>query len=89
MDKVTGKGLSEADFTGAEKTKLSGLKNYTHPTAVAKASGLYKITVDGLGHVTGATAVTKSDITDLGIPAQDTTYILPTAAAGVKGGVKV
>ncbi|MEG1777469.1 MAG: hypothetical protein RR209_00700 [Angelakisella sp.] len=89
VDKVAGKGLSEADFTGAEKTKLSGLSNYVHPTAGAKASGLYKITVDGLGHVTAATAVTKADITGLGIPGQDTIYTLPTAAAGVKGGVKV
>ena len=47
---------------------------YTHPTYTAKTSGLYKITVDGTGHVSGATAVAKSDITGLGIPAQDTTY---------------
>ena len=47
---------------------------YTHPTHTAKDSGLYKVTVDGLGHVTGTAAVVKSDITALGIPAQDTTY---------------
>ena len=47
---------------------------YTHPTHTAKSSGLYKVTVDGTGHVSGATAVTKSDITALGIPGQDTTY---------------
>ena len=29
---------------------------YTHPTATAQSSGLYKITVDGTGHVTAATA---------------------------------
>lgn len=33
----------------------------------AFASGLYKITTNSEGHVTAATAVTKSDITDLGI----------------------
>ena len=49
---------------------------YSHPTHTARTSGLYKITVDGLGHVTDAVAVTKSDITALGIPAQDTTYTL-------------
>ena len=49
---------------------------YTHPTYTSKSSGLYKITVDGTGHVSGATAVTKADITALGIPAQDTTYNL-------------
>ena len=45
---------------------------YTHPTYTAKSSGLYKVTVDGTGHVSAATAVTKADITALGIPASDT-----------------
>lgn len=35
VDKVTGKGLSEADFTNVEKEKLAGIaenaNNYTHP----------------------------------------------------------
>ena len=51
---------------------------YTHPTYTSKNSGLYKITVDGTGHVSAATAVAKSDITALGIPAQDTTYSIAT-----------
>lgn len=54
---------------------------YTHPTHTAKTSGLYKITVDGSGHVSGTTAVTKSDITGLGIPAQDTTYSAATTTS--------
>ena len=41
---------------------------YTHPSYTARASGLYKVTVDSTGHVSAATAVTKSDITALGIP---------------------
>lgn len=61
---------------------------YTHPTYTAKSNGLYKVTVDGTGHVSAATAVTKSDITALGIPAQDTTYTLPTASSSTLGGVK-
>ena len=48
--------------------------NYQHPSHTAHESGLYKITTDGLGHVSNATAVTKEDITALGIPAQETTY---------------
>lgn len=32
VDKVDGKGLSTNDFTTAEKNKLAGLMNYTHPT---------------------------------------------------------
>lgn len=50
--------------------------------AAAKTSGLYKIATDKFGHVTGTTAVAKTDITDLGIPAADTntTY---TFAGGI------
>ena len=47
---------------------------YTHPSYTAKSSGFYKVTVDATGHVSTVTAVAKSDITGLGIPAQDTTY---------------
>lgn len=54
---------------------------YTHPTYTSKSSGLYKVTVDGTGHVSAATAVAKSDITALGIPAQDTTYSTATQSA--------
>lgn len=45
---------------------------YTHPSHTAQKSGLYKITVDALGHVSGVTSVTKDDITALGIPGSDT-----------------
>jgi hypothetical protein len=51
---------------------------YTHPTYTKKDSGLYKIAVDDTGHVSSAAAVTKSDITALGIPASDTTYTAAT-----------
>ena len=63
------------------KIKIDGqdVTVYTHDAHTAHASGLYKVTVDAQGHVTAATAVQKSDITGLGIPAQDTTYELATA----------
>lgn len=49
--------------------KIDGAETqvYVHPTATQKDSGFYKITVDATGHVTGATAVEKGDITALGI----------------------
>lgn len=47
---------------------------YKHPEHTSHANGLYKVTVDGYGHVSAATPVTKEDITALGVPAQDTTY---------------
>lgn len=84
VDKVAGKGLSANDYTTAEKTKLAGIaegaNKYVHPTHTAAASGLYKVTVDALGHVTATTKVTKNDITALGIPGQDTTYPEATTA---------
>ena len=52
---------------------------YVPETFTAHENGLYKVTVDAQGRVTVATAVTKKDIVDLGIPAQDTTYELATA----------
>lgn len=82
VDKVDGKGLSTNDFTTAEKTKLAGIadnaNNYSHPTYTAQANGLYKVTVDGTGHVSEVTNITAADITALGIPAEDTntTYTL-------------
>lgn len=61
-------------------TKLKGIdegaNKYTHPAYTARASGLYKITVDSLGHVIAVSAVQKKDITSLGIPDSDTTYDL-------------
>ena len=85
VDKVTGKGLSTNDYTTAEKTKLAGIaegaNKYVHPSHTAATSGLYKITVDALGHVTAVTKVTKADITGLGIPGTNTTYGLASATA--------
>lgn len=72
-------------MSAADKTKLDGIaegaNKYTHPAHTAHESGLYKVTVDAQGHVSDAEAVTKTDITGLGIPAQDTTYEKATAEA--------
>lgn len=60
-----------------------GATAYTHATSdtgKALSSGLYKITTSARGHVTAGTAVTKADITGLGIPAQDTVYTHPTSS---------
>lgn len=40
---------------------------YSHPTHTAHSEGLYKITVDNLGHVTAVSAVTQSDLLALGV----------------------
>lgn len=73
-------------FTASERTKLAGIataaNKYIHPVSAAgaKASGLYKIVTDATGHVTGTAAVTKADITGLGIPGANTTYSTGTAS---------
>lgn len=65
---------AEQPYTTAERDKLAGLENYTHPTHTAYSRGLYNITVDSEGHIISATAITKGDITSLGIPGANTTY---------------
>ena len=72
-------------MSSSDKAKLDGVaagaNNYTHPAYTARANGLYKVTVNTLGHVSGVAGVTKADITGLGIPGQDTTYGLASQGA--------
>ena len=76
-------------MSAADKKKLDGVaegaNKYVHPTSAAgaKAAGLYKVATDAQGHVTGATAVTKADITALGIPG--TQSDVPEWVANPKG----
>jgi hypothetical protein len=87
--KIKGSGATTVTTDSNGVITISSTDNntvYTHPTYNAAAAGLYKVTVDGEGHVSATTAVTKSDITALGIPAQDTTY---TSKAAVSGGTDV
>lgn len=66
-------------------------QNYTHPAFTARNSGLYKITVNNQGHVTNVAAVSKADITALGIPGQDTNtvYSHPGFTARASGLYKI
>jgi hypothetical protein len=52
-------------------TKGATYNNYVHPIgdAPSKALGFYKFATDSLSHVRNPIAVTKADITALGIPA--------------------
>ena len=62
-----------------------------HPSFSTRSSGLYKITVNNQGHVTDVAAVTKEDITALGIPGQDTytVYTHPGFTARSSGLYKI
>lgn len=83
VQKDGSKVLSTNDFTNELLEKLNGIEEgankYTHATHEAHASGFYKVTVDAEGHVTAVVAVEKADITALGIPGQDTTYVVATS----------
>ena len=83
VQKDGNKVLSTNDFTNELLEKLNGIEaganKYTHAVHDAHASGFYKVTVDAEGHVIAAVAVEKKDITALGIPGQDTTYVVATS----------
>lgn len=85
VDKIEGMGLSANDFTSELKAKLEGIEEgankYVHAAHTAQALGLWKVQVDAEGHVIAATAIAKEDITGLGIPGQDTTYVVATQEA--------
>ncbi|MBS4832367.1 hypothetical protein [Ruminococcus callidus] len=57
---------AEQPYTTAERDKLAGLENYTHPTYTAHTKGFYKFASDGEGHVEDAEKVTESDIYNAG-----------------------
>ena len=72
--------------TGAHTRTFTLPAQYTHPTHTSKASGLYKITVDSLGHVSGTAAVTKSDIPALDYISSTTTRNPNVVLAGPASG---
>lgn len=84
----SGNAVTTASISGDTLTLTKGAtyNNYVHPagSAPSKASGFYKFSTDSTSHVASVTAVTKSDITALGIPAQDTntTYTFTNGSAG-------
>lgn len=56
--------------------KVAPNSTYSHPTGSAanKVLGLYKFSTDATSHISSASAVTKDDITKLGIPSANTHY---------------
>ena len=60
-------GATKVESSTNGKIKINGTDTtvYTHPTYTSKTSGLYKITVDSTGHVSGTSSVTATDIPPL------------------------
>lgn len=84
----SGNAVTTASISGDTLTLTKGAtyNNYVHPagSAPSKASGFYKFSTDSTSHVASVTAVTKADITALGIPAQNTntTYTFANGSTG-------
>lgn len=84
----SGNAITTASISGDTLTLTKGAtyNNYVHPagSAPSKSSGFYKFSTDSTSHVASVTAVTKADITALGIPAQNTntTYTFANGSAG-------
>lgn len=84
----SGNAVTTASISGDTLTLTKGAtyNNYVHPagSAHSKSSGFYKFSTDSTSHVASVTAVTKADITALGIPAQNTntTYTFANGSAG-------
>lgn len=57
---------------GSSSGSSSSASAYVHPKHTEHNLGLYKFSNDNLGHVDSAVAVSKKDITALGIPGEDT-----------------
>lgn len=84
----SGNAVTTASISGDTLTLTKGAtyNNYVHPagSAPSKASGFYKFSTDSTSHVASVTAVTKADITALGIPSQNTntTYTFANGSTG-------
>lgn len=84
----SGNAVTTASISGDTLTLTKGAtyNNYVHPagSAPSKASGFYKFSTDSTSHVASVTAVTKADITALGIPTQNTntTYTFANGSTG-------
>lgn len=84
----SGNAVTTASFSGTVLTLTKGAtyNDYSHPagSGASKSTGLYKFSTDSTSHISGVTAVTKSDITALGIPSSDTntTYSFSSGNGG-------
>lgn len=94
----TGNGLANATYSGGTLTITKGTFLTAHQdisgkvdkiNITAKESGFYKFAYNAQGQVTSSTAVTKADITALGIPASDTNTTYTFAGSTISGGANL
>lgn len=94
----TGNGLANATYSGGTLTITKGNFLTAHQdisgkvdkiNTAAKESGFYKFAYNAQGQVISSTPVTKSDITNLGIPAQNTDTTYTFSGATISGGANL
>lgn len=93
VDKVDGKGLSTNDYTTAEKDKLAGLKNYTHPTtsgnkhipAGGSANQILGWSANGTAKWVNEKDTTYSVMSGATADAAGSTGLVPAPAKGAQG----
>lgn len=94
----TGNGLANATYSGGTLTITKGTFLTAHQdisgkvdkiNTTAKESGFYKFAYNAQGQVTSSVAVTKADITALGIPASDTNTTYTFAGSAISGGANL
>lgn len=86
VDKIDGRGLSEQNFTYAEKTKLAGLKNYDDTSIQSRISANENAitTLNGNSSVNGSVDKKISDAIG-GVTQIDFQVVSSLPATGVKG----
>ena len=65
--------FTDTTYSAGTGLSLSGTTfNHSNSVTAVGTAGLYKVKYDAQGHITGTSAITKADITGLGIPGSDT-----------------
>lgn len=77
--KTTNEITDASPSYGSNSISPSSGSSYVHPKHTEHDLGLYKFSNDNLGHVDSAVAVTKKDITALGIPSENTKYYVSSS----------
>lgn len=98
-DPTVGNGIANITYSGNTLTITKGNFLTSHQDISGKVDkinipaqqtvGLYKFAYNAQGQVTSSTAVTKTDITKLGIPSQDTNTTYTFSGASVSGGANL
>lgn len=80
VDKITGYGLSQENFTSAEKSKLASLENYVPPIATTTTAG--QVMVDGVSIYVDENGVISAAAGGGGLPPNNVSGLSLTSGVG-------